>query len=649
MKQYPILFSFLCIMPMLLIGCRYDNSVCRSLQKAGENRSELEMVLHHFKKNKSDSLKYKAACYLIRHMPLHYSYGGSYEGYCDAVDSILSLKYDLQRTSFLIDSCSKRHQRTITFQPDIEHLKADYLIRNIDSAYSQWQYGHWAQHLTFDDFCEYLLPYKLMDQQPMDNWREQLFSLFNGDVYQLESICSDYKANPRAAVCFINDELKKHNHQLLNSSSNYFPIMRATTLINKPFGTCVDYTFAAAALMRSKGIPVTIDYTPQWPDRNFGHYWNTVFTTRKKNYEFNGFESNPSEEHYPDAKFAKVFRITYKPNDEILELVKQGRPLPPSLFNIFFKDVTNEYLATSDIAVKLFKDRPKGHNVFLAVFDNFEWVPIYWGNARGNNAYFKAMGRNILYLPVLWKNEVALPIGNPFFLDFNGGIRYLTPDFGYCHDVHINRKFPILRHVCARRDYFRFGKIEAANKPDFSDALNVAELPDWNIPADTLNISTVPPSRYWRFKSSGDNRCEMAELYFWQKDSDQRLRGEIITGSGRRVGLDDFKWFDDGDPLTALWAEGDTYWAGYDFGEPVSIDRISYIRRGDGNDILPGAEYELFYWNGLNWDSLGRQVAKDVYLVYKNAPSGALFYIKCHSYGRDNRIFEYENGHIIWR
>ena len=231
--------------------------------------------------------------------------------------------------------------------------------------------------------------------------------------------------------------------------------MRASTLIDKPFGTCIDYTFAATALLRSKGIPVSIDYTPQWPDRSMGHYWNTVLTERRKKYEFNGFESNPSEEHYPDAKFAKVFRMTYKPNSELLELIHQGRALPPTLSNIFCKDVTDEYLETSDITVRLFPGRPEGDNVYLAVFNNFEWKPIYWGYVRGNKARFKGMGRNVLYLPVLWKNEKPIPVGDPFFLDMTGDIRYVRPDTTRHQNIRVNRKFPPLRHVCARREYLR--------------------------------------------------------------------------------------------------------------------------------------------------------------------------------------------------
>ena len=41
------------------------------LQVAGENRQELEKVLHYYRINLSDSLKYKAACFLIENIPFY--------------------------------------------------------------------------------------------------------------------------------------------------------------------------------------------------------------------------------------------------------------------------------------------------------------------------------------------------------------------------------------------------------------------------------------------------------------------------------------------------------------------------------------------------------------------------------------------------
>ena len=44
-----------------------------SLQLAGDNRYELEKVLRYYQKDPSDSLKYKAACFLIQNMS-YYKY-----------------------------------------------------------------------------------------------------------------------------------------------------------------------------------------------------------------------------------------------------------------------------------------------------------------------------------------------------------------------------------------------------------------------------------------------------------------------------------------------------------------------------------------------------------------------------------------------
>ena len=47
-----------------------------ALQQAGDNRAELEKVLNYYSVNASDSLKYKAACFLIENMPYYTYYKG---------------------------------------------------------------------------------------------------------------------------------------------------------------------------------------------------------------------------------------------------------------------------------------------------------------------------------------------------------------------------------------------------------------------------------------------------------------------------------------------------------------------------------------------------------------------------------------------
>ena len=56
---------------------------------------------------------------------------------------------------------------------DIQIIK-QFLIQNIDSAFVQWKKGAWARHLDFEQFCEYLPPYKAEELQPLDAWRTYL-------------------------------------------------------------------------------------------------------------------------------------------------------------------------------------------------------------------------------------------------------------------------------------------------------------------------------------------------------------------------------------------------------------------------------------------------------------------------------------------
>ena len=54
-----------------LVSChnfKEDRQLSFALERAGENRRELEQVLEHYK---NDSLKYRAACFLIKNMPGH--------------------------------------------------------------------------------------------------------------------------------------------------------------------------------------------------------------------------------------------------------------------------------------------------------------------------------------------------------------------------------------------------------------------------------------------------------------------------------------------------------------------------------------------------------------------------------------------------
>jgi len=65
------------IQKILTAKIKHCNTILENaLELAGRNRIEIEKVLTHYRKNPIDSLKYKAAIFLIENMPGHYSYSG---------------------------------------------------------------------------------------------------------------------------------------------------------------------------------------------------------------------------------------------------------------------------------------------------------------------------------------------------------------------------------------------------------------------------------------------------------------------------------------------------------------------------------------------------------------------------------------------
>ena len=91
-------------------------------------------------------------------------------------------------------------------------------------------------------------------------------------------------------------------------------------------------------------------------------------------------------------------------------------------------------------------------------------------------------------------------------------------------------------------------------------------------------------------------------------------------------------------------------WVGLDLGRAVELSKLCYLPRTDDNFIREGEEYELCYWDGDGWSSLGRQTGSRATqeLVYDNVPANALLLLHNHTKGKEERIFTYEDGRQVW-
>jgi hypothetical protein len=382
-----------------------------------------------------------------------------------------------------------------------------------------------------------------------------------------------------------------------------------------------------------------------------GHAWNVVLDNFGKNVVFLGCDSIFGVLHNEDHPTAKVFRKIYAINHEIKKINLTEKYVPNTFRDCHIKDVTEEYMSPIDVKIKL-KQKTNAQYAYLAVFDNKDWIPVQFGKIKGNKVTFLKMGKDIVYLPVVYEKNDIVPVANPFILSSNGKYTEIISDITNKQTLVLDRKYPVLPKVFGISKRILNGKIQASNDPDFKESVTLHTIKEFGPKYGEIYIDSIREKyQYWRYLSPDKGHCNIAEIYFFQKDSLQAIYGKVIGTPGVRDNKRKYRkevTFDN-DPLTFNFAPVSSGgWVGQDFGEPISIDRIIYIPRGDGNGVILGDEYELFYWDDHAWQSLGRKSTSGVKLTFENCPANALFLLHDHTKGREERIFTYEEGTQVW-
>lgn len=628
---------------LAVCSCSYDQ-VDVALRLAGDNRSELERVLRYFEKT-GDKEKIAASRFLIGNMPGHKSMRGAYEEYWDEADRTLSASDGSLSILDSLEAMKEKYDGRIYYDFDLNYISADYLIHDIETAFDQWRNGEWARHLTFDEFCEWLLPYTCSDNQPLINWRESLSGSARSYIDHLNE-CDEYIGNPRAAIMRVNNKLiPMIKKQKWIHSGHGYPIYDPSVFVKLPGASCNEYMTNGMLVMRSKGIPVGMDYTPQFADRLYGHYWNVYPNLRGRKTMFTSFGVNPGYPHFCNVVFAKVIRQIYSANEGYLKLLRRHNGDIPKMYDSpFFKDVTDEYQETSEVCVELMKSaKLSSRDVFICVFGNDDWKPISWGRAKFGKAKFLNMGRRAMYLVKGYVGGSLEPVSYPFFLDDFGHVEYV----GLGKDpmrtsFRLNRKYPMFQRVISAQKSLHGGIVLGSDDISFRKADTVCVFPEWSLTSGMVSTDQESPHRYWRFISNMRSVSDMAELYFYDDNS---LRVDMTADS------DSLSYIIDGDPLTYYSADRDDPSGVLDAGKPVMLGHISYIRRGDGNAIIPGDLYRVSWWNGKGWTVHCEVEAKDIELQIEDIPADKLCYIEGLSRGVQNRIFTYdfELDRPVWR
>lgn len=126
--------------------------------------TESQKVIRHYKKEQNKE-KLAAARFLIDNMDGYYSYRGeAYEIFRNVYEQ-LGFVSEPERNGILKNKLdSLRFVKELSTVFDKDCIKAEFLIKHIDFAYNVWKKSPWNKDVSFDNFCEYILPYKYSNE-----------------------------------------------------------------------------------------------------------------------------------------------------------------------------------------------------------------------------------------------------------------------------------------------------------------------------------------------------------------------------------------------------------------------------------------------------------------------------------------------------
>lgn len=651
---HSFIYSIVFIILLFYASCSHHQiDVRKILDFADNNRFELEKVIEHYHKI-GDPQKNKAVYYLIGNMHNKYWNSGEivekHEELFNILDSlhkhnikisnnsnILSTKFDsIKRLAGVVSS------KKIKLNIDCQEIKAEYLINNIDLAFKLRDQTPWGKQLSFEQFCEYLLPYRV-GHEPLEPWREYLFDRYKAFFDTVKAKNSIEYASK------FNNYLYSKQIFAINRTMWEYPFEVPLQKLEKgKIGSCKHLTNYVARALRARGFPVAIDNTPLWGNHSRSHDWLVLFTEDGKKVPFNAVAAKFSADfHY---KIAKAYRESFAYVDNN---IPDSKEIPDRLKDNYRIDVTHEYTKVFDIEMQLKEiDDLKNKYAFICSFDDKNWVPQDWGRIKRGRALFKNMGSDLVYLVMYYNEGNYYPASDPFILTGKGEVKYLTAKEDRKQEMTLLRKFPVFPAIAMYLDGLKGGRIQGANRSDFKDSVNLFTISTRVDKIESAVINNSSKFRYVRYISPYKKSGNIAELEFYSDDSVKLAGNAIAYPDSVRNEFEKSK-------LNAFDSNPETYynannlktgvsWVGLDLKTPKKITKVRFCPRSDTNFILVGDTYELCYWEDGEWVSMGTQIAKDQFLIYKNVPSGGLYLLHNLSRGKEERIFTYEGGKQVF-
>lgn len=420
---------------MICLGsCEEHRELERFLKEAGDNRSNLEVGLRYLFQIDTDEDN-RALLYLLKHMPAHYSYSIGVDDYYDYASHIFadtSLTPEQQRDSILAMSDSIHRRQQIIPVSDARVIDLYTIVNNLYRSGEKRKRSPWASHLTFDEYLEWLLPYKVVEYQAFDNWRGLMSVYYGTGLYSRIKNDVEYNSTQSIAEIIRNEAYHKLNRYGLYTDAG-LPLLNAHLMTHRTFGDIPDYAQIAVLAFRAAGVPAVLDETPVGSRYTAATQWPVILNERGEELTSEwDLATMIGGSFFPDERGPKVYRNTYAIDERRQRYKTLAKYQYP--FSMCKKDVTSKYFLTSNIDMPIdrsFRRHLKDRYVYIASAVRDEsnpWQIVDFGYMKRGKARFQDMGHEVLYTIMGYDGNGLIEITDPFILHKDGSIEKICAD-----------------------------------------------------------------------------------------------------------------------------------------------------------------------------------------------------------------------------
>ena len=662
-----------------LCGCQSD-----MFTYVKEGKWNIVKTLLYYKYIAQDEEKYLAAQFLIDNMQYHFTTvrrvvnNDILDAWRCRTDSIYysivggnhiddfpwdSLKLRKQENRNLIDG-DTLPDASVDFRIlcDNKELSFGFLTEHIDNAFRVWRESPCARGLTFDEFCEYILPYRSVEGYGFHE-TGQLYNDWFGKYVWVDSM-----ADMRTLVRYYNTAI--NNLRDLNGKTHRCQQSGVYDLYSRDFHDCIDIASYGCNILRACGIPVVVEYNICYRSLTSRHFHCSVYDKNHcKWYAFNPETMLPGDGDWSFSESANVYRLTFAAQKDTPSFLSaEGEYVPKPLSSPCIKDVTSKYRETFCITLP-FKECTHNSLAYLATYNKQEGgvMPVTWGEIDKERGLvtFRNVITDLLYFPVYYPDEEYKPFGQPFMVHIVNGkptmqsIESTTTDNVETCRVVLTRKFPRKTNMRTLAEQLVGGSIVASNYPDFRNARTLFVIDEPPQPAlITYKLNRTGRYQFYRFQAPAKYPYANISMLEWlvpssfgYKNTMNAFRAHIMYLHDTlntmveeslvrlldEMGWDRMSWKTeyDGNMQTAPGAYPNITLR---LCEPQIITHVRFSPKNADNGIHEGDSYELHCWNN-GWESCGVVKAKYEFVEFENVPGKKLYWLENHSRGTEEMPF----------